>query len=639
MKATTRFFACDFETTVYEGQTETEVWLAGYCELFTEDINIFYNIDDMFISLINLKENVIIYFHNLKFDGEFIISYLLKKGFTQAIYQYSANEFDVKFYKRSQMSSNTFSYSISDKGLFYTILIKTRKNYIEIRDSLKLLPIKLRILGESFGTKHKKLEMRYEGYRYAGCEVKEEEKEYFKNDIFLLKEALEIMYEEGHKDLTIGSCCLKEYKLLCRRGFFLPMSYDECFPNLYDYYLDLPNGISIGTYIRNSYKGGWCYLVKGKENKIFVDGVTADVNSLYPSMMESTSGNVYPIGLPRKWVGNYIPEEATKENKYFFVRIKTRFYLKNGYLPFIQIKNTLLYNGRDHLETSDILVNGKFVKNVVQLTLTCTDYYLFLEHYNVEDFEILDGFIFYAIKGLFDEYLNKYKKIKMESKGARREISKFFQNNLYGKFATSTDSSFKVARMLDGVVNYFTVKESEKKPGYIPVGSAITSYARNFTIRTAQKNFYGSDKAGFIYADTDSIHCDIKKEELKGVNIHPTDYSCWKIEKEWKYGWFVRAKTYIEYNDLKSICCDDIKCAGMPDNCKELFIDSLLGRRERKGEFSQEEYDFLFDKFGDKIIRRIEDFTIGLEVFGKLKPKRIKGGVVLVKSPHKIRRG
>ena len=97
-----------------------------------------------------------------------------------------------------------------------------------------------------------------------------------------------------------------------------------------------------GDYIRKSYRGGWCYLVKGKENKIYTNGTTADVNSLYPSMMSSESGNRYPVGVPHFWTGNIIPDRALESDKYFFIRIKTRFYIKKNMLPFIQIKGNLL---------------------------------------------------------------------------------------------------------------------------------------------------------------------------------------------------------------------------------------------------------------------------------------------------------
>lgn len=63
-------------------------------------------------------------------------------------------------------------------------------------------------------------------------------------------------------------------------------------------------------------------------------------------------------------------------------------------------------------------------------------------------------------------------------------------NNLYGKLAASDDSSFKIAYIKDnGSIGFKPIKENKKQPGYIPCGSAITSYARNFTIRAAQKIF------------------------------------------------------------------------------------------------------------------------------------------------------
>lgn len=169
---------------------------------------------------------------------------------------------------------------------------------------------------------------------------------------------------------------------------------------------------------------------------------------------------------------------------------------------------------------------------IVELTLTMTDYYLIREHYELVDFEILDGCWFFSEIGIFDQYINKYKELKLNSTGARRELAKLFLNNLYGKLASSMDSSFKVAELKDnGAVGFFNVKANDKKPGYIACGSAITSYARNFTIRTAQKNYHGKNERGFIYADTDSIHCDLEPNELVGVPVHDKDFVTgnWKV--------------------------------------------------------------------------------------------------------------
>ena len=643
-----RTFVGDFETTVYEGQKHTEVWASAIVELYSEDVKIFKSIDETFEYLSVMKDNVIVYYHNLKFDGSFWLSYLLvDRNFKQAYNKTGERINDVEWQQEKEMKNNTFKYSISDKGQFYTIIIKVNNKFIEIRDSLKLLPFSVKKIGKSFETKHKKLDMEYTGFRYSGCEITLEEQEYIKNDVLVVKEALEIMYNEGHKKLTIGSCCLEEYKKLIGKD-----DYTMYFPNLTEIELDKDTYGSFNAeeYIRKSYRGGWCYVVKGKENKIYENGVTADVNSLYPSVMSSESGNRYPVGKPYFWKGNYIDEEALKTNRYFFIRIKTRFYIKKNKLPFIQVKGNLLYNGREMLETSDIYdaetdtyckeildFNGNLVSTRVELTLTMTDYYLMKEHYDLVDFEILDGVWFYTEIGIFDRYIEKYKKIKTVSTGAKRELAKLFLNNLYGKMATSTDSSFKVAYVKeDKSIGFLPVLANDKKPVYIPIGSAITSYARNFTIRTAQKNYYGVDKRGFIYADTDSIHCDLDVSELKDVPVHDSAFCHWKLEALWDRGIFVRAKTYIEHvthENLKPVePYNNIKCAGMPQKCKDLLNLSLEG-------YTEEEYEALKDieKKFVKTKRTFKDFKRGLIVPSKLRPKRINGGIILCDTTYEMR--
>ena len=641
-------FVGDFETTVYEGQKHTEVWASAIVELNSEDVKIFKSIDETFEYLSVMKDNVIVYYHNLKFDGSFWLSYLLvDRNFKQAYNKTGERINDVEWQQEKEMKNNTFKYSISDKGQFYTIIIKVNNKFIEIRDSLKLLPFSVKKIGKSFETKHKKLDMEYTGFRYSGCEITLEEQEYIKNDVLEVKEALEIMYNEGHNKLTIGSCCLEEYKKLIGKD-----DYTMYFPNLTEIELDKDTYGSFNAeeYIRKSYRGGWCYVVKGKENKIYENGVTADVNSLYPSVMSSESGNRYPVGKPYFWKGNYIDEEALKTNRYFFIRIKTRFYIKKNKLPFIQVKGNLLYNGREMLETSDIYdaetdtyckeildFNGNLVSTRVELTLTMTDYYLLKEHYDLVDFEILDGVWFYTEIGIFDRYIEKYKKIKTVSTGAKRELAKLFLNNLYGKMATSTDSSFKVAYVKeDKSIGFLPVLANDKKPVYIPIGSAITSYARNFTIRTAQKNYYGVDKRGFIYADTDSIHCDLDVSELKDVPVHDSAFCHWKLEALWDKGIFVRAKTYIEHvthENLKPVePYNNIKCAGMPQKCKDLLNLSLEG-------YTEEEYEALKDveKKFVKTKRTFKDFKRGLIVPSKLRPKRINGGIILCDTTYEMR--
>lgn len=656
-----RYFMGDFETTVYKGQVNTEVWASALVELFSDKVTILHSIAETFDYLVSLNCNVVVYYHNLKFDGAFWLSYLLvDKKFTQAYDKIGDKETDVKWKQQFKMFNNTFKYSISDKGMWYSIIVKVKNHFIEIRDSLKLLPFSVKRIGESFGTKHKKLDMEYTGFRYAGCEITKEEQEYIANDVLVVKEALEIMFKQGHNKLTIGSCCLEEYKKICRSSLEIQLDYAEMFPNLYDFKIDKQEHKydNAGDWLRKSYRGGWCYLVKGKENKIKTNGTTADVNSLYPSMMSSKSGNKYPIGLPKFWTGNFIPEEALKENMYYFVRIKTRFYIKDNYLPFIQVKGDLKYKGTESLETSDVYnhenddyfpyyidKNGNIQQAKVELTLTMTDYQLIKEHYELVDFEIIDGCYFYSMVGIFDEYINKYAKIKKESKGALRELAKLFLNNLYGKMASSTDSSFKIAYVKDDKsIGFMQVVENEKKPGYIAIGSAITSYSRNFTIRAAQKNYYGAEKRGFIYADTDSIHCDLLPQEIKGIEVDDKEFCCWKLESCWDKAIFTRQKTYIEHVTHENLVpleeskqYNNIKCAGMPKKCKDLFELSMKGTADVNENWSDDEKEFLFDKDNKPIVRNYSDFKVGLKVPDKLRPIRIRGGVLLVNTTYEMR--
>lgn len=395
---------------------------------------------------------------------------------------------------------------------------------------------------------------------------------------------------------------------------------------------------TVDDYIRLSYHGGWTYLKENPKQtvtKILVhlNGCTADVNSLYPSVMRDHN-NVYPYGKPAWWNGD-IPEEVKQKSKdkkiYYFVRIRTRFYLKKNHLPTIQIKHDPNYPAREWLKTSDINglnikknMDGKIEKATVEMVMTQTDFQLLQDHYDLEDLEILDGCYFRAAPGLFDAYIDKWAKVKQESKGAMRTYAKLQLNNLYGKFASSDDSSYQIPFLNeDGVLRAMIVREKNKDAGHIAVGSAITSYARNFTIRHAQMNY-----EHFVYADTDSLHCDCSPDKLIGIEIHPTKFNCWKIENEWDKAVFVRAKTYIEHTIKEDgEECDPfylVKCAGMGKKAKEELIRRLEGR-PKKGE----------TKCTDKL--KITDFKVGLVVEHNLKAEQIPGGTLLVDKPYKMR--
>lgn len=625
----------DFETTVYEGQDSTEVWASAVVELYTEDVHILHSISETYEYLLSLDCNIRIYYHNLKFDGMFWLDYIMRNlKFEQAF----DNDESIKTY---EMKNNTFKYLISDTGQFYSITIKTKGHVIEIRDSFKLLPFSVKSIGESFKTKHRKLDMEYEGYRYAGCEITDEEKHYIANDVLVIKEALEFMYSDKHDKLTIGACCMSEYSQLAP---FDNKDRQYVFPNLKEIKIDesVYGSPDADAYVRKAYKGGWCYVNPRYQKKVVGKGYTLDVNSLYPSMMVRED-RLYPYGEPHFWTGQRPPVtyETGDNEKYFFIRVRVRFRIKHRKLPFIQMKHSFMYARNACLTTSNYIdkdgqeyeyyidKNGEKHECTLTLTLTCTDYYLMLEHYNIIKMEVLDGCWFSTKSGkyFFERYINKYKTIKMESTGARRQLAKLFLNNLYGKLATSDNSSFKKVTLKDDLVSFKTVPQFEKQVVYIPIGSAITSYAREFTIRAAQRNY-----ENFVYADTDSIHCIGDVWKVKGVTLDSAEFSCWKHESTWDYGYFTRQKTYIEHVVDGNDSYFDVKCAGMSEKCKKLFLRSLTGDLAKEDEeLTDEEREFLSVK------RELSDFDIGLQVPGKLVPKRLKGGIVLVETTFTMR--
>ena len=116
-------FTADFETATWL-EDETYVWAWATCEIGnSENLKIGTEIDE-FINYCIEEKNSTWYFHNLKFDGEFIIYYLLQNGFKHVE-------------KKEEIEDKTFTTLISDMGQFYQITVyfkKTRTQTIKAED-------------------------------------------------------------------------------------------------------------------------------------------------------------------------------------------------------------------------------------------------------------------------------------------------------------------------------------------------------------------------------------------------------------------------------------------------------------------------------------------------------------------------
>lgn len=194
----------------------------------------------------------------LKFDGEFIISYLFNHGF--------------EFIKdRKEKRDNTFTALISDMGLFYSIEVyfkvngrKTKK--VTFIDSLKIINRSVEEIPKMFGLNIKKLDLDYNTPRERGHILTEHEKEYITNDVKIMSLALDTLFKEGLTYMTAGSDGLHDFKTTHSKR-----KYDRMFPQL-NYQVDHD--------MRQAYKGGFTYLNPIYKEKDVMDGVVLDVNSL-----------------------------------------------------------------------------------------------------------------------------------------------------------------------------------------------------------------------------------------------------------------------------------------------------------------------------------------------------------------------
>lgn len=614
------YYSCDFETTTHYETGKTDVWLSGFEQLYTGKFKWWTNIYD-FIEYFLKKKKSILYFHNLGFDGTFIVDFLLKSGYKH----------ELPDFRKKRLGEGVFTTIITEKNLWYSIKIGTENHDIEIRDSAKLFPMSIRELGKVFGDVQKG-DIDYSLHNGPDEEVTEEELDYFWRDVHIEREAIELMLEHmgGDSKLTIGANAMCKYKHIFNKTS--PYEYSDFFPNLYD----ITHGTStIGDEIRKSYKGGWTYVSEEKKGKIIEDGVTIDVNGLYSYEMHSMSGNYYPVGIPK--IMYHMPES---KNCFVFVKFKTHFDLREGYLPFIQIKGTGLYNGREHLKTNRIggkrtieRICGEIIDLKTEFVMTKREFDLFKKHYVLDELEIIEYYVFVQVKGLFDKYIDIYSKLKAESSGGMRLVYKRFLNSLYGKFATAKENYYKEPYLNeDGVVKFKLVKEKDKAAGYIPIGSAIVSNARCHTVSVAQKLYNGAGN-GFCYSDTDSIHADVSMEEIinLGIKIDDKELGAWAHECSWSKGYFVRPKTYIEVVNNKH----NITCAGMTSVCKaitQIRLGDMLDHEEPDVKKAIE----LIENNNYKPIK-IQDFKKGYEVVGKLRKKNIYGGQVLIPTTFKIK--
>lgn len=570
-------YVADFETTT--NPDDCRVWAWGLYKIGSIGDFEHGNSIESFMQRVKelSKENATIYFHNLKFDGEFIINWLFKNGYDHIT-------------DKKEKREASFTTLISDKNQFYAMevyfkILKQRKTKkVKFLDSLKILPFSVAETAQAFNLPISKLEIDYDKPRPIGYQLTKEEIDYLRNDCEIVARAIKYLFDDGLDRMTTAANALHDYKTMEGKPKFERLYPD---PTYYD------------ADVRQAYRGGYTYVKAEISGQTIPGGIVLDVNSLYPYVMHDC---FLPYGEPKFFKGKYKPD---KLYDVYVQMISCHFELKPGHLPTVQIKGSSMFVNTEYLTSS--------AGEDVIMILTNVDLALLFDHYDVTNLEYISGWKWKSSDQLFREYIDKWNAVKVEAtkegNRPRRTLAKLQLTSLYGKFGMNPKTRSKIP-YFDKEENHVAYKDGapeERKPLYIPVATFVTSYARNITIRAAQSVY---DR--FLYADTDSLHLS-GYEFPAALDVDPVLLGAWKHESSFFRAKYLRAKSYIEdegtitrtgfqidfHHELK------VTCAGMPS------------------------------KLHDQVT--FENFEIGALYPGKLRPRHVPGGIVLEETEFTIR--
>ena len=566
-------YVCDFETTT--DVDDCRVWAYACCNVENPEDIVYGNSIDGFMEWVRHIPDSTLWFHNLKFDGEFIYNWLFDHGWEWVE--------DTKHSARK-----TFSTLISDQGNHYCCKLRFSPSHsVEIRDSLKVIPLPVAKIPKAFGLPDAKLELDYEGFREKGHELTRHEIDYITEDVVIVAKALKIMFDEGDVKMTAGSNALAAYK----RSIGGNKKFRKMFP-VPDY----------DEEVRRSYKGGFTYNNPRFTGFDVGEGISFDVNSLYPSVMRY---ELLPYGDPKRFEGKY---EHDRLYPLYIQAVKIDATLKPDHIPCIQVKETA-YSDRfaptEYIEDT----KGEIVRYVTNVDLE-----LIFEQYDVHSIEYYEGWKFKGSRHLFDGFIDECNERKVEASktgnDGMRMIAKLRMNSSYGKFGTSPKCRSMKPVKRDGRIWYERLDEEEREPIYIPAASFITAYARAKTIRSAQSVF-----ERFVYADTDSLYL-VGTEVPEQLEVDPVKLGCWKLEHRFQRFKVLRPKTYVFVEDGELT----VHCAGLPERCHD--YEPKDGEEVPEDCFTSVTFD---------------NFEIGAKYWGKLFNQHVDGGIVLYTKFFTIR--
>lgn len=513
MRTSKTWYVADFETTgqdYYEENGYTKVWLYAICDNNANIVDIGDSIEKFFVFL-RAHTCKTYYFHNLKFDGSFILDYLLNNNYT--------------FYDSEDKAiTKGFSLLIGDMGQWYSMTICFNKGHsVRILDSLKILPFKVEKIAKDFN-----LPILKERIDYSDYTIDEDRIRYVSHDVKIVAMAIKILRDEGLVYTTTASNAYHDYQNTLPD--YVIREFD---PELDKEWL---------VEWRAAYRGGRTQVNPYYARKLLRNVYRYDINSMYPWVMYTQP---MPYGKP-------IPITTMGKYKFEVYHFKMAFTLKDGHLPTLLKKSTVFGTDSYYIDT----------EGIEDIYITSPDYLILKRHYDIQFEDLVEGFGFYCSTNIFKKYIDKWYKRKQVDEGAKRVIDKLMLNSLYGKFGSNCEGKHKIPSLVDGEVKLTDSPLQDMRRYYLPRALAIVSWAH----LRIDDGILDAGIENFVYCDTDSIHT-LAPMSKKYVDDKKLGY--YKLEAVEDRSKYIRQKTYIYHSKKEGYV---ITCAGMSNILKEMYL-------------------------------------------------------------------
>lgn len=524
------YYYADFETSTRLVNGKVNVYLWGILSENGNYKQVGVNLDSFMKEISNYNTSPTIYFHNLSWDGSFIVHWLVDNGYS-FVDKVEGNYEDKIFTWISDYNTS-----------IYTIKVRVDKYIIKFVDSYKILVNSVDKLGKALGKE--KLDLDYDKYTHFNTieEVPQELMDYLIRDIDIVRETM-ITFKSGvnKTKLTIASTMYNEFK-----NFYGENNFKK----------DFTQKLSREQWsiVKKSFAGGYVNVsprYKGVDLVLKDNGYSYDVNSLYPYVMlhyKLPYGEVY--------------DSKSSDND-------------------ICLLEVIIFKGKKVIEDlppiipraeNDFETRSRYVETIENGT-----YYIWENEFEIwKKFYDLDyGIVkrhWFRTKYVFKDFMELMSERKIMAKNpVEYLIAKIMQNSLFGKFGQAIDRRVKVLEkdtdnILKGKrygdneewVERIIIDSKENNFPYIPIASYITSRARSILFTAMLEN-----ANNFLYCDTDSLYL---KGQAKGLKIDNKEYGAWKQEYTFNRFKALKSKCYMVNDINKGLI---VKVAGLPESGKK----------------------------------------------------------------------